>query len=74
MSVMSSQMNYLIFCIEQYKLHKHLSGKQVAELFKQYRVYDYILSCFDALHTTGTEYAMDDIDMYIDARIAAAKQ
>ena len=62
------------FCMEQYKLHKHLSGKEVAELFKQYRVYEYILSCFDALHTTGTEYAMDDIDMYIDARIAAAKQ
>ena len=51
---MSSQMNYLIFCMEQYKLHKHLSGKEVAELFKQYRVYEYILSCFDALHTTGT--------------------
>lgn len=74
MRAMRSQMHYLIFCMEQYKLHKHLSGKEVAELFKQYRVYEYILSCFDALRTTGTEYVMDDIDMYIDARIAAAKQ
>lgn len=69
---MSSQINYLIFCIEQYKLHKNMRGKDVADLFKRYNVYDYILSCFDALHTTGTEYVMEDIDMYISAKVAVA--
>lgn len=69
---MSSQINYLIFCMEQYKLHKNMRGKDVADLFKRYNVYDYILSCFDALHTTGTEYVMEDIDMYISAKVAVA--
>lgn len=31
---MSSQMNYLIFCMEQYKLHKHLSGKGGCRAFQ----------------------------------------
>lgn len=69
---MSSQMNYLIFCMEQYKLHKNMRGKEVADLFKKYNVYDYILSCFDALHTADTEYVMEDIDMYINAKAAVA--
>lgn len=72
---MSKQMDYLIFCMEQYKLHKHLNGKKLAELFSRYDVYDYILSCFDALHTAGTEYVMDDIDAYIrDKKAAAARE
>ncbi|MBQ8538595.1 MAG: DUF3791 domain-containing protein [Ruminococcus sp.] len=46
----------------------YLTGKQVAELFSQYSVWDYIYSCFEALHTTGTNYIIDDIDQYIEAR------
>ena len=69
---MSSQMNYLIFCMEQYKLDKNMRSKEVADLFKKYNVYDYILSCFDALHTADTEYVMEDIDMYINAKAAVA--
>ena len=47
---------------------KHLTGKQVAELFTRYRVWDYVYSCFEALHTTGANYIVEDIDLYIEAR------
>ena len=65
---MSKEGNFLIFCIEQYKNEKNLSGKQVIELFRKYRISEYIVSCFEALHTTGTNYIIEDIDLYIEAR------
>ncbi|MEE1282531.1 MAG: DUF3791 domain-containing protein [Acutalibacteraceae bacterium] len=65
---MSRQGDFLIYCVEQYKSAKKLTGKQVSELFSQYSVWDYIYSCFEALHTTGTNYIIDDIDQYIENR------
>ena len=50
---MSRQGDFLIYCTEQYKAAKKLTGKQVADLFTKYRVWDYIYSCFEALHTRG---------------------
>ena len=67
---MSREGNFLIFCIEQYKSHKNLTGKQVMDLFEQYKISEYIVSCFEALHTTGTNYIIEDIDLFIEARQA----
>ena len=65
---MSRQGDFLIYCTEQYKSAKRLTGKQVSELFSHYRVWDYIYSCFEALHTTGVNYIVEDIDLFIEAR------
>ncbi len=65
---MSRQGDFLIYCTEQYKAAKNLTGKQVSELFTRYRVWDYVYSCFEALHTTGVNYIVEDIDLYIEAR------
>lgn len=46
----------MIYCVEQYKAAKKLNGKQVSEFFSRYHVWDYIYSCFEALHTTGSNY------------------
>lgn len=67
---MSKEGKFLVFCIEQYKSAKNLTGKQVAELFRKYEVYEYIFSCYGALHTTGTNYIIADIDLFIEARQA----
>ena len=65
---MSRQGDFMVYCTEQYKAEKKLNGRQVAELFNQYRIWDYLYSCFEALHTTGTNYIVEDIDLYIEAR------
>ena len=65
---MSKQGDFLIYCTELYKSAKKLTGKQVSELFSRYSVWDYIYSCFEALHTTGANYIVEDIDLYIEAR------
>ncbi len=65
---MSKEGNFLIYCMEQYKSAKGLNGKQVAEEFSKFGVFDYIISCFEALHTTGEKYIVEDINQFIVAR------
>ncbi|MCL2486775.1 MAG: DUF3791 domain-containing protein [Oscillospiraceae bacterium] len=67
---MSKEGTFLVFCIEMYKAAKHMTGKQVMELFKRYGIIGYVLSCYEALHTTGTNYIIEDIDLFVEARQA----
>ena len=46
---MSKQGAFMICCAEQYKLAKHLTGKQLAELFSKYQVWEYVYTCYEAL-------------------------
>ena len=68
---MSKEGKFTVYCVEQYKSAKRLTGKEVAELFTKFRVWDYVYSCFEALHTTGDKYIIEDIDLYIAARQAS---
>ena len=65
---MSAKGKFLVYCLEIYKAAKNMSGKQVIEMFKRYGVTDYILSCYEAMHTTGTNYIIEDIDLFVEAR------
>ena len=68
---MSKEMSFVIFCIENYKIHRSLTGRQTADLFLQYGVFDYLREFYDVLHTTGYQYINQDIDIYLKARNAA---
>lgn len=48
---MSKQGEFMIFYAEQYEFSKHLTGRQLAELFSKYQVWEYLYSCYEALHT-----------------------
>ena len=63
---MTKQGEFMIFCTEQYKYAKKLTSRQLDELFSKYRVWDYLYTCYEALHTTGTNYIIHDIDLYIN--------
>lgn len=65
---MDEKTDFIVYCIEEYKSTKGMSGKSVIELFSRYRVIDYIRSYYEALHTTGRQYIVDDISMYISER------
>lgn len=67
---MSHEIKFTVFCMENYKVHKALTGRQVSELFEKYGVYDYIREFYDVLHTTGYQYINNDIDIYLNARNA----
>jgi len=65
---MSREGKFLVYCLEMYRAAKNLTGKQAIDLFKQYGISDYVISCYEALHTTGTSYIVEDIDLFIEAR------
>ena len=65
---MSKEMNFIIFCMESYKVHQKLTGKEVLKLFTENDVFDYIREFYDVLHTTGESYINNDIDSYLKAR------
>ena len=67
---MSKEMSFTVFCIESYKVHRSLTGKQTVELFQRYGVFDYLHEFYDVLHTTGYQYINKDIDIYLKARNA----
>ena len=62
---MMDAVKFLVYCIEIYKTAHKLSGRQVMQLFCQYNIPEYIIDFFAALHTTGPEYIIEDIDRII---------
>lgn len=69
---MTRESNFLIYCIEIYKIEKKLTGEQTIALFNKYDVINYVTNYFEALHTTGEKYIINDIDLYIKAVEASA--
>ncbi len=67
---MSQETKFTIFCLESYKSYRKLSGRQAADLFEKYGVFDYVREFYDVLHTTGYQYINQDIDLYLKARNA----
>ena len=65
---MSKEMTFTVFCLENYKIHRNLNGKEVSSLFERYGVFDYIREFYDVLHTTGHYYINNDIDIYLNSR------
>ncbi len=65
---MSKELPFIVLCVEEYKNKKNMLGEEVVDLFNKYCVFEYIKSFYDVLHTTGTRYIINDIDLYIDSR------
>lgn len=65
---MSKEISFIIYCIEEYKSRKGMTGREVIDLFDKYSVCQYIQLFYDSLHTTGANYIVDDIDSYIQSR------
>ena len=68
---MSKELPFLVLCVEEYKNQKGMTVKEVMDLFNQYSVFEYIQAFYDVLHTTGTKYIVNDIDLYIQSRQTA---
>jgi hypothetical protein len=65
---MDRTIDFTVFCLESYKQAHHLTGKAVLKVFNDYKVFDYIESFYDVLHSTGQDYIVEDIDVYIKSR------
>lgn len=65
---MGERIDFIVYCFEEYKSAKKMSGKEVIELFNHYGVIDYIRKYYESLHTTGSQYIVNDIQQYISNR------
>ena len=70
---MSKELNFLIYCMERYRHFRGLSGAEVAKTFEKYDIYGYITKYFEALHTMGDNYIVQDIDDYISSVSSTVK-
>ena len=39
--------------------------EETAEIFKQYGLFDYVANCYDYLHLSSYELALEDIEMLL---------
>lgn len=59
---MSRESNFLVYCMEQYRYFKGLSGAEVAKIFDRYGIYGDITKYFESLHTMGDHCIVQDIE------------
>lgn len=63
---MSKELPFYIYCIEEYKNQKNMTGKEVIDLFNKYSIFEYIQAFYESLHINGSKYIVNDINEYID--------
>ena len=63
--IMDKLLSFKVFCLESYKAVHRLTGKAALDVFFKHRVFDYIATCYDVLHSNGRLYIVSDIDEYI---------
>lgn len=65
---MNRSIDFTVFCLESYKQSHDITGKAALKIFNDNKVFDYIKSFYDVLHSTGQDYIVEDIDIYINSR------
>ena len=59
----SKELHFTVFCIENVAEYLNKSGTEIYKLLKEDSeiLDDYIVPCYDTLHTQGKEYIVEDI-------------
>lgn len=53
---------FVSFCIEQFKVHRGISGEEASRLLFSSGVADYLNENYDVLHTQSRQWLMEEID------------
>lgn len=59
---------FISFCIENFKVKFKMKGKEVANLFYESGVIDFLMESYDLLHTQGKEYILSEIELFLQNR------
>jgi hypothetical protein len=62
MKDLSEESCYFLYLIEQYALHKGITGKQALDSFEKQGLIEYIYGMYYTYHTERVENAIADID------------
>ena len=58
--------DFYIYCLEEYRNMRKLTGRQVIAIFNKYNVYSFIENSYDALHTYSGNEIVWNINQYIE--------
>ena len=56
---------FLSFCVEAYKMRHNMTGEETMALFDKTGATQYILNGYEALHTQGERWIVEDIEEYL---------
>jgi len=65
MNKINNEVFFLGFCVEIYKAEKKMNGQDAFNYLYRTGATNYIIDCYESLHTTGHLYVIDSIDEYI---------
>jgi len=60
-----AKLEFVAFCIEQYKMVTKQTGCKVEQLFQQRGVIDFLIDNYEVLHTHGEQSIMNEIEGYL---------
>lgn len=59
---------FVSFCIENFKIKYKMKGKAVANLFSESGVIDFLMESYDLLHTQSKEYILCEVQLFLENR------
>ena len=62
------KIEFVSFCIENFKAEYKMKGKNVAELFERTGAIDFLYDGYDLLHTQGKDYILSEIVIFLENR------
>jgi hypothetical protein len=62
---MDDRIDFITYCIEEFKENEKLTGKEAIELFNRYDIISYIKTAYEALHVMGGIAITNDIKRLI---------
>lgn len=67
-AISKTEAQFLVFCIEQYRLRDNLASAGVLSMFKNLKLDKFLIRNFELLHSQSAEYILHEIDMFIKKR------
>lgn len=60
-----AKLEFVAFCIEQYKKATNSSGREIEQMFRQKGVIAFLFGHYGILHTQGEQAIMNEIEQYL---------
>ena len=60
-----ARLEFVSFCIEQYKIATNSGGYDVEQMFQQKGVISFLFEHYEVLHTQGEQTILNEIDEYL---------
>ena len=60
-----AKLEFVAFCIEQYKMATKQTGCEVEQMFSQQGVIKFLIDHYEVLHTQSAQFIQEEIDEYL---------